>query len=195
MRQRFWGWVIALAVLTHDVADGVNTVSLSLAARSEAAARRWLVLNGVAPMLGVIIGLAISIPSTMLAPLMALFAGIFLYIGACELVPRSQSLDPRLRTGLGTIAGIVLMLAWMNRESFDETVRTGRAVYFSRSRKKLWLKGESSGETFRLVELLIDCDQDCLLARVKAEGSGKACHTGRRSCFYRAVSSGHLKMV
>ncbi|WP_294200257.1 ZIP family metal transporter [uncultured Sphingomonas sp.] len=105
------GWMIALAVLTHDVADGVNTVSLSLAARSEAAARRWLVLNGVAPMLGVIIGLGISIPSTMLAPLMALFAGIFLYIGACELVPRSQSLDPRLRTGIGTLAGIVLMLA------------------------------------------------------------------------------------
>lgn len=105
------GWMIALAVLTHDVADGVNTVSLSLAARSEAAARRWLVLNGVAPMLGVIIGMAISIPSTMLAPLMALFAGIFLYIGACELVPRSQSLDPRLRTGMGTLAGIVLMLA------------------------------------------------------------------------------------
>ncbi|KTT92330.1 ZIP family metal transporter, partial [Sphingomonas sanguinis] len=105
------GWMIALAVLTHDVADGVNTVSLSLAARSEAAARRWLVLNGLAPMLGVVIGLAITIPSTMLAPLMALFAGIFLYIGACELVPRSQSLDPRLRTGMGTLAGIVLMLA------------------------------------------------------------------------------------
>ncbi|GAA3270445.1 hypothetical protein GCM10020258_44260 [Sphingomonas yabuuchiae] len=87
------GWMIALAVLTHDVADGVNTVSLSLAARSEAAARRWLVLNGVAPMLGVLIGLGLSIPAGMLAPLMALFAGIFLYIGACELVPRSQSLD------------------------------------------------------------------------------------------------------
>lgn len=105
------GWMIALAVLTHDVADGVNTVSLSLAARSEAVARRWLVLNGIAPMLGVIIGLAITIPATMLAPLMALFAGIFLYIGACELVPRSQSLDPRLKTGLATIAGIMLMLA------------------------------------------------------------------------------------
>ncbi|MEG3089954.1 ZIP family metal transporter [Sphingomonas sp. PB1R3] len=105
------GWMIALAVLTHDVADGVNTVSLSLAARSEAAARRWLVLNGVAPMLGVVIGLGITIPATMLAPLMALFAGIFLYIGACELVPRSQTLEPRLRTGMATIAGILLMLA------------------------------------------------------------------------------------
>ena len=104
------GWMIALAVLTHDVADGVNTVSLSLAARSEAAARRWLVLNGVAPMLGVLIGLGLSIPAAMLAPLMALFAGIFLYIGACELVPRSQSLDPRLRTSLATLAGVALML-------------------------------------------------------------------------------------
>ncbi|HIV76750.1 MAG TPA: ZIP family metal transporter [Candidatus Sphingomonas excrementigallinarum] len=104
------GWMIALAVLTHDVADGVNTVSLSLAARTEAAARRWLVLNGIAPMLGVLIGLGLSIPASMLAPLMALFAGIFLYIGACELVPRSQSLDPRLRTSLATLAGIALML-------------------------------------------------------------------------------------
>ncbi|MCT8000430.1 ZIP family metal transporter [Sphingomonas sanguinis] len=104
------GWMIALAVLTHDVADGVNTVSLSLAARSEAAARRWLLLNGAAPMLGVLIGLGISIPASMLAPLMALFAGVFLYIGACELVPRSQSLDPRFRTSIATIAGILLML-------------------------------------------------------------------------------------
>ncbi|WP_294235331.1 ZIP family metal transporter [uncultured Sphingomonas sp.] len=105
------GWMIAIAVLTHDVADGVNTVSLSLAARSEVAARRWLILNGIAPMLGVVIGLGIAIPSAMLAPLMALFAGIFLYIGACELVPRSQSLDPRLKTGIATIFGILLMLA------------------------------------------------------------------------------------
>lgn len=105
------GWMIALAVLTHDIADGVNTVSLSLAARSETAARRWLVLNGVAPMLGVVLGLAIIIPAGMLAPIMAMFAGIFLYIGACELVPRSRALDPRLRTSLASVAGILLMLA------------------------------------------------------------------------------------
>ena len=104
------GWMIALAVLTHDVADGVNTVSLSLAARSEAAARRWLIVNGLAPMLGVVLGMAIAIPQGMLAPLMALFAGIFLYIGACELVPRSRALDPRLRTSLATLAGMLLML-------------------------------------------------------------------------------------
>lgn len=104
------GWLIALAVLTHDVADGVNTVSLSLAARSETAARRWLVVNGIAPMLGVLLGLAIAIPSTMLAPLMALFGGIFLYIGACELMPRSRALDPRLWTSLASLSGMVLML-------------------------------------------------------------------------------------
>ncbi|MFE8584047.1 ZIP family metal transporter [Sphingomonas sp. NCPPB 2930] len=104
------GWMIALAVLTHDVADGVNTVSLSLAARSEAAARRWLLVNGLAPMLGVVLGLAIAIPSGMLAPLMALFAGAFLYIGACELVPRSRALDPRLWTSMATLAGMALML-------------------------------------------------------------------------------------
>ena len=104
------GWMIALAVLTHDVADGVNTVSLSLAARSEAAARRWLAVNGVAPMLGVLLGLAIVIPAAMLAPMMGVFAGIFLYIGACELVPRSRALDPKLRTSLASILGILLML-------------------------------------------------------------------------------------
>lgn len=104
------GWMIALAVLTHDVADGVNTVSLSLAARSEAAARRWLVVNGIAPMLGVLLGLGIAIPATLLAPLMGVFAGIFLYIGACELLPRSRALDPRIRTGVASLLGILLML-------------------------------------------------------------------------------------
>ena len=105
------GWLVALAVLTHDLADGVNTVSLCLAARSEEAARRWLVLNGAAPMFGVLLGLGIRIPPSLLAPLMAGFAGVFLYIGACELVPRSYALDPRLRTTLASIGGMVLMFA------------------------------------------------------------------------------------
>lgn len=105
------GWLVALAVLTHDLADGVNTVSLCLAARSEEAARRWLVLNGAAPMLGVLLGLGIHVPEVMLAPLMASFAGVFLYIGACELVPRSYALDPRLRTTLASLGGMVLMFA------------------------------------------------------------------------------------
>lgn len=103
------GWLVALAVLTHDVADGVNTVSLCVAAQAEDSARRWLVLNGAAPLLGVLAGLSIVIPAAMLAPLLATFAGVFLYIGACELVPRSHALDPRLRTTLASLAGMVLM--------------------------------------------------------------------------------------
>lgn len=103
------GWVVALAVLTHDLADGVNTVSLCLAARSEEAARMWLVLNGTAPLAGVLLGLSIAVPPVMLAPLMAGFAGVFLYIGACELVPRSYALDPRLRTTVGSLGGMLLM--------------------------------------------------------------------------------------
>lgn len=103
------GWLVALAVLTHDLADGVNTVSLCLAAQSEEAARIWLVLNGAAPMLGVLLGLGIAVPALMLAPLMAGFAGVFLYIGACELLPRSYALDPRLRTTLASIGGMMLM--------------------------------------------------------------------------------------
>jgi len=103
------GWLIAIAVLTHDLADGVNTVSLCLAAKAEHAARRWLVLNGAAPLLGVVVGLSVGVPPFMLAPLLALFAGVFLYIGACELVPRSYALDPRLRTTLASLAGMALM--------------------------------------------------------------------------------------
>lgn len=105
------GWLVALAVLTHDLADGVNTVSLCLAARSEDAARLWLVLNGAAPVLGVLLSLGIAVPPALLGPLMAVFAGIFLYIGACELVPRSYALDPRLRTTLASIGGMGLIFA------------------------------------------------------------------------------------
>ena len=105
------GWLVALAVLTHDVADGVNTVSLCLAAQAEGAARRWLMLNGAAPLIGVLVGLSIVIPAAMLAPLLAGFAGVFLYIGACELVPRSYALDPRLRTTVASLAGMALMFA------------------------------------------------------------------------------------
>jgi ZIP family zinc transporter len=108
------GWLVALAVLTHDIADGVNTVSLCLAAQAEDAARRWLVLNGAAPLLGVLTGLSIAISPAMLAPLLAIFAGVFLYIGACELVPRSHALDPRLRTTLASLAGMALMFVVTN---------------------------------------------------------------------------------
>jgi phosphoribosyl-AMP cyclohydrolase len=81
--------------------------------------------------------------------------------------------------------GEVLMLAWMNREALAETLATGRVCYWSRSRGRLWRKGESSGQVQRLVELRVDCDGDTLLLRV--DQHGVACHTGRRSCFYRAV--------
>jgi phosphoribosyl-AMP cyclohydrolase len=81
--------------------------------------------------------------------------------------------------------GDVLMMAWMNRDAVAETLRTGRVCYYSRSRGKLWRKGESSGQIQRLVDLRLDCDGDALLLLV--DQTGVACHTGRRSCFYRAA--------
>jgi phosphoribosyl-AMP cyclohydrolase len=80
--------------------------------------------------------------------------------------------------------GEVLMMAWMSRESITETLTTGRVCYWSRSRKSLWRKGETSGHTQRLLDLIIDCDGDTLL--LKVDQSGPACHTGRRTCFFRA---------
>ncbi len=85
-------------------------------------------------------------------------------------------------------SGEVLMLAWMNRAAIAETLATGRVCYWSRSRQSLWRKGETSGQGQRLVELRIDCDNDCLLLLV--DQSGVACHTGRRSCFFTAIRNG-----
>ena len=82
----------------------------------------------------------------------------------------------------------VLMFAFMNAEAFAETQRTGIVHFYSRSRAKLWKKGETSGETFAVVDMQVDCDQDVLLVRVKPQGKGNACHTGRRSCFYREIN-------
>ena len=87
-------------------------------------------------------------------------------------------------------SGEVLMLAWMNAAAVAETLTTGRVCYFSRSRGRLWRKGESSGQVQRLVELRIDCDGDALLLLV--DQHGVACHTGRRSCFFRAARGGGL---
>ena len=81
--------------------------------------------------------------------------------------------------------GEVLMLAYANKEALRLTLQTGKAHYFSRSRRKLWLKGETSGNTQEVQEVLIDCDQDAVLYRVKQKGV--ACHTGNRSCFYRKI--------
>lgn len=85
-------------------------------------------------------------------------------------------------------SGEVLMLAWMNAESLRETLATGQATYWSRSRGALWRKGETSGHVQRLVELRIDCDRDCLLLIV--DQIGPACHTNRPSCFYTALRQG-----
>ncbi|HNQ84768.1 MAG TPA: phosphoribosyl-AMP cyclohydrolase [Deltaproteobacteria bacterium] len=88
--------------------------------------------------------------------------------------------------------GEILMLAYMNEESFRETTRTGRACYFSRSRNRLWRKGEESGNVQEVVEVRIDCDRDAILLKVNQVG-GAACHTGYRSCFYRVLQNGSLR--
>ncbi len=90
--------------------------------------------------------------------------------------------------------GQVLMLAWMNREAFDETVRTGRAVYWSRSRQKLWRKGEESGHVQLVRSVKVDCDADAVLLSVTQVG-GAACHEGYPSCFFREVRDGELVTV
>ncbi|MEQ8357686.1 MAG: phosphoribosyl-AMP cyclohydrolase [Kiloniellaceae bacterium] len=91
-------------------------------------------------------------------------------------------------------SGEVLMVAWMNRAALSETLASGQVCYWSRSRGKLWRKGETSGQTQRLVELRVDCDGDTILLRV--DQKGVACHTGRRACFYRAVAAdGSLRDV
>ena len=91
--------------------------------------------------------------------------------------------------------GTVLMFAHMNAEALEKTRATGLIHFYSRSRQKLWMKGETSGESFSVVEWRVDCDMDCLLIRVQANGKGNACHTGRRSCFYRLVKGDVLEMV
>jgi phosphoribosyl-AMP cyclohydrolase len=87
-------------------------------------------------------------------------------------------------------SGEVLMMAWMNREALEETLRTGRVCYWSRSRQKLWRKGESSGQVQILKEMRFDCDGDTILLRV--DQTGPACHTGRRDCFYNRVDEDRL---
>lgn len=90
-------------------------------------------------------------------------------------------------------SGEVLMLAWMNAEALRETLTSGRVCYWSRSRRSLWRKGETSGHVQRLVELRYDCDCDALLLRI--EQQGPACHTNRRSCFYHALRDGEVRVV
>jgi phosphoribosyl-AMP cyclohydrolase len=82
----------------------------------------------------------------------------------------------------------VLMVAYMNQLALEKTIETGFAHYWSRSRRELWRKGETSGQTQKVLSLRVDCDQDALLLEVEVGGDGKACHTGRKSCFYRALN-------
>lgn len=85
--------------------------------------------------------------------------------------------------------GTVLMFAWMNGEALTRSLETGIAHFWSRSRQRLWRKGEESGNTLAIVDMRVDCDQDAVWLRVRVAGDGVACHTGAKSCFYRAVEA------
>ncbi len=85
-------------------------------------------------------------------------------------------------------SGEVIMFAFMNAQALEKTITTGTAHYWSRSRKKLWLKGETSGETQKVIEMRTDCDQDVVLLKVAVQGRGATCHTGKRACFYRQIT-------
>ncbi len=89
--------------------------------------------------------------------------------------------------------GEILMMAWMDRDAVRATLAEGRAVYYSRSRKGLWRKGEESGQVQALIEFRWDCDSDCVLLQV--DQTGVACHTGRRNCFFQAVRNGKIETI
>src|SRR4051794_38187726 len=105
---------------------------------------------------------------------------------------KSGGLVPAIAQDAAT--GQVLMMAWMNRDAYEETLRTGRAVYFSRSRNKLWRKGEESGNVQEVRGIFVDCDEDTILLKVHQIG-GAACHEGYKSCFFRQVEGDGLKVV
>ncbi|MGZ8201365.1 MAG: phosphoribosyl-AMP cyclohydrolase [Methylosarcina sp.] len=91
-------------------------------------------------------------------------------------------------------SGKILMFAWMNRESLSLTVAEGYAVYWSRSRRRLWRKGEESGHRQKVTDLFLDCDEDVILLKIEQQG-GIACHTGRESCFYRRLVNGQWQIA
>ncbi len=103
-----------------------------------------------------------------------------------------QGLVPAIAQEAGS--GKVLMVAWMNRDALEETARRGQAVYWSRSRKKLWHKGEESGHIQNVSEIRLDCDNDVILLQVEQAG-GIACHTGRHNCFYQVYRDGQWVAV
>ncbi|MEW6452697.1 MAG: phosphoribosyl-AMP cyclohydrolase [Pseudomonadota bacterium] len=121
--------------------------------------------------------------------------------GSSKEIEEGLTLAPKFdRDGLVTVvatdsaSGDLLMVAHMNAEALARTVETGEAWYYSRSRKALWKKGESSGHVQHVVEMRVDCDQDAVWIKVEQEGPG-ACHTGRRSCFYRSIPLGQKDNV
>src|SRR5687768_12759353 len=109
-----------------------------------------------------------------------------------ELAPRFDEAGLIAAVATHAETGEVLMLAWMNAEALSRTMETGEAWYFSRSRGELWHKGATSGQVQVVDEIRIDCDQDAVWLKVWPQGDGGACHTGQRSCFYRAIESGKL---
>jgi phosphoribosyl-AMP cyclohydrolase len=116
-------------------------------------------------------------------------------------IPASSEIDFAKGKGIVPVVtvdhatGRVLMFAYMNREAFEETVATGRACYFSRSRQKLWRKGEESGNFQVVREIRLDCDGDTLMLVVEQRGDGAACHEGYQSCFFRALAGGRWEIV
>ena len=104
----------------------------------------------------------------------------------------SNGLVPAIAQDADT--GVILMMAWMNREALELTVIENRAIYWSRSRQKLWRKGEESGHVQHLIELRLDCDSDVIMMKVNQVGD-IACHTGRQSCFYRVFKDGEWQVV
>jgi len=105
---------------------------------------------------------------------------------------KCDGLIPTIVQDFGT--GEVLMLAFMNEAAWEETLKTGRATYWSRTRKELWVKGKSSGNVQLIKEIRIDCDDDTILLKVEQVG-GAACHTGYRSCFFKKVEDGSVRVV
>lgn len=105
---------------------------------------------------------------------------------------KTDGLIPAIAQDYAT--GDVLMLAYMDQQAWETTLKTGKATYYSRSRQKLWIKGESSGHQQLIKEIWIDCDSDTVLLKVEQLG-GAACHTGYRSCFFRQVTDGQVQPV
>lgn len=117
--------------------------------------------------------------------------------GAAQQVEQGLQLTPRFDSS-GLVAAVatdadtgdVLMLAWMNAEALSRSIESGVAHFFSRSRARIWKKGEESGNLLNIVEMRVDCDQDAIWMKVRVAGAGVACHTGAMSCFYRRVPVG-----